>query len=225
MKKRKFEDCITEIDQEILKRKTKWSLTAINWMDYSDVSQILRIHIYKKWNMYNQSKPLAPWIGRIISNQIKNLIRNHYGSFSRPCLRCPAFEGGDSCGIYGTQNVKCGIYKKWFKSKKNALDIKIPVTIENHAQEIGSVKDEKINIEKTLENLHEKMKKILKNNEWRFYELVYIQNKSYEEAAHAMGYKTTEEKRTAGYKQIKNLKQSIIQKAKKHLYNKDIDIY
>ena len=223
--KKKFEDCIHEIDLEILKRKNKWNLTAINWMDYSDVSQILRIHIYNKWDMYNQSKPLAPWIGRIISNQIKNLIRNHYGSFSRPCLKCSAFDGGDSCKIYGKQDVKCPLYKKWFKSKKSALDIKIPVTIENHAQEVGAVKDEKINIEKTLENIHIKMKKILKTNEWKFYDLVYIKHKTEEEAARLMGYKTTEQKRTAGYKQIKNLKQSIIQKVKKNLYSKDIDIY
>ena len=46
-KKLKFEDCIEKINQEIAKRKNKWNLTAINWMDFDDVSQILRLHIYK----------------------------------------------------------------------------------------------------------------------------------------------------------------------------------
>jgi hypothetical protein len=39
-----------------------------------------------------------------------------------------------------------------------------------------------------------------------------------------MGYKTTEKNRSAGYKQIKNLKKSIIQKVKKYIYSGEIDI-
>jgi len=50
-----FEGCIAQIDNEIFKRRNKWNLTAISWMDFSDVSQILRIHIYKKWHLYNQT--------------------------------------------------------------------------------------------------------------------------------------------------------------------------
>ena len=70
-----FEDCIDIIDTEITKRKNKWNLTALAWMDFDDVSQILRIHIFRKWHLYDQTKKLTPWINRIISNQIKNLIR------------------------------------------------------------------------------------------------------------------------------------------------------
>ena len=44
-KKPKFEECITLIDAEIIKRRGKWNLTALGWMDFDDVSQILRIHI------------------------------------------------------------------------------------------------------------------------------------------------------------------------------------
>ena len=47
-KKPKFEEVISIIDVEIIKRRGKWNLTAINWMDFDDVSQILRINIYKK---------------------------------------------------------------------------------------------------------------------------------------------------------------------------------
>ena len=79
-KKLKFEDCIEKINQEIAKRKNKWNLTAINWMDFDDVSQILRLHIYKKWDLYDQSQPLAPWLNRIISNQIKKLSKKPYKS-------------------------------------------------------------------------------------------------------------------------------------------------
>ena len=46
---KKFEDCIDVIDQEISKRRNKWTLTSIAWMDFDDISQILKIHIYKKF--------------------------------------------------------------------------------------------------------------------------------------------------------------------------------
>ena len=76
-KKPTFEESFDLINQEIRKRTNKWSLSSLNWMDFDDVSQIIRLHIYEKWHLYDASKPLGPWLNRIISNQIKNLIRNH----------------------------------------------------------------------------------------------------------------------------------------------------
>ena len=73
MSKVEFEDSIGIIDEEILKRKAKWNLKILNWMDYEDVSQILRIHIFKKWHLYEPSKSLQPWLNRIISNQVLNV--------------------------------------------------------------------------------------------------------------------------------------------------------
>jgi len=223
--KRKFEDRIDEINTEIFKRKNKWNLTAIAWMDFSDVSQILRFHIYRKWHLYNSLKPLAPWVNRIISNQIKNLIRNNYGNYSRPCLRCAAAEQEDGCTIYASQCSKCPLYAKWEKSKKSAHDIKLPVALENHTQEVHNIIEDEIDIEKTAKNIHAKMQQVLKPIEWKFYELYYIKHKSEEESAKLMGYKTTEKNRKIGYKQVKNLKKSIMIKVKKYLYNGDIDIH
>ena len=220
-----FEDKISEINQEINKRRHKWNLTTLAWMDFSDVSQILRIHIYKKWNLYDPKKPLAPWVNRIVSNQIKNLIRNNYGNYSRPCLRCAAADQEDGCTIYASQCSKCPLYAKWEKSKKSAHDIKLPVALENHTQEVHNIIEDEIDIEKTAKNIHAKMQQILKPIEWKFYELYYIKHKSEEESAKLMGYKTTEKNRKIGYKQVKNLKKSIMIKVKKHLYNGDIDIH
>jgi DNA-directed RNA polymerase specialized sigma24 family protein len=219
-----FESRILEINQEINKRRHKWSLTTLAWMDFSDVSQILRIHIYKKWNMYNQKQPLAPWVNRIVSNQIKNLIRNNYGNYSRPCLKCAAAEQEDSCTIYGSQCGKCPLYAKWEKSKKSAHDIKLPVALENHTQEVYNIIEDEVDIERAAKNIHTKMRQILKPIEWKFYELYYIKHKSEEESAKLMGYKTNEKNRKIGYKQVKNLKKSIMIKVKKCLYNGDVDI-
>jgi hypothetical protein len=54
---------------------------------------------------------------------------------------------------------------------------------------------------------------------------LYIQHLSEEQAAKKMGYKTSEKNRSPGYKQIKNLKKSIITKVKKFLNNDEIDIF
>ena len=213
-KKPTFESLIDAINSEIIKRKSKWNLTAINWMDFSDVSQILRIH-----------KPLAPWVNRIISNQIKNLIRNNYSNFTRPCLKCAAAEGDDGCSIYASQCSNCPLYANWEKSKKNAHDTKLTLSIENHSQEINDMPINNFNMEKTAENIHGKMQKVLKPIEWKVYQHLYIEGKDEEQTAKLMGYRTSEKNRVAGYKQIKNIKKIIILKVKKHLYNGDIDIH
>lgn len=219
-----YESLFALINSEIIKRKNKWNLTAINWMDFSDVSQILRIHIYKKWHLYDPQKPLAPWVNRIISNQIKNLIRNNYSNFTRPCLKCAAAEGDVGCAIYSTQCKACPLYANWEKSKKNAHDTKLTLSIENHHQEINDLQINNFNMEKSAENIHTKMQKILKPIEWKVYKHLYIEGKDEEETAKLMGYRTSEKNRIAGYKQIKNIKKIIIIKVKKHLYNGDIDI-
>jgi hypothetical protein len=223
-KKPTFEESIESINLEILKRKNKWNLTAINWMDFSDISQILRIHIYKKWHLYDKEKPLAPWINRIISNQIKNLIRNNYSNFTRPCLKCAAADGENGCRIYGTQCTTCPLYQKWVKSKKNAFDTKLTLSTENHTQEVNDMPTDHFDIEKAATNIHFKMEKVLKPIEWKVYKYLYINNKDEEETAKLMGYRTSEKNRMAGYKQIKNIKKIIILKVKKYLYNGDIDI-
>jgi len=224
-KRPKFEDCIDVIDREIRKRRNKWTLTALAWMDFDDVSQILRIHIHKKWEMYDPDKPLAPWINRIISNQIKNLIRNNYGSFTRPCLKCAAAEGSDHCVIYGAQDGSCPLYAQWEKTKKRAHDAKLPLSLENHSKEVHSISTDFFDIDSAAKKLHEKMKTCLKANELQVYELLYVQNLEEDEVAKRMGYRTSEKNRQPGYKQIKNVKKSILLKVKKLIDKDEIDIF
>ena len=223
-RKLKFEDHIEQIDAEIKKRKSKWNLTALAWMDFEDVSQILRIHIFKKWHLYDPQKPLNPWINRIISNQIKNLIRNNYGNYCRPCLKCAAAESGDLCYIYGKQSESCPLFANWMKTRKQAYDAKLPVSINDHEIEINAAEYSDIDIFALMEKLNEKMKEILKSSEWKIYKALYIDNMSEEDAATLMGYKTNEKNRVPGYKQIKNVKKSIIVKVKKIIASGEIEI-
>jgi DNA-directed RNA polymerase specialized sigma24 family protein len=224
-KKPTFEESIGFIDKEIRKRRSKWSLTSLHWMDYDDVSQIIRIHIYEKWHLYNPEKPLAPWINRIISNQIKNLIRNNYGNFSRPCLKCEASEPDDSCKIYQKQCSECPLYAKWEKGKKKAYNVKIPLSLEDHTHEIRYISfEDGIDIENMAQNLHKQMKQILKPNEWIVYEGFFIKYQEEEEISKLLGFKSNEKNRKPGYKQIKNIRKKIIEKVKKCLDKGDIDI-
>ena len=223
-KKLEFEECIEKIDHEITKRKNKWNLTAISWMDFDDVSQILRIHIFKKWHLYDQSQPLAPWLNRIISNQIKNLVRNNYGNYSRPCLKCAAAESSDLCKIYGKQDNTCPLYANWEKTKKVAHDVKIPLPLENHSQEVFNMSEDKVDLQRNIDKIHSKMQEVLKPLEWKIYQCLYIENLTEEQTAKRIGYKTTENNRSPGYKQIKNIQKIIIAKVKKNLDTGEIDI-
>jgi len=194
-------------------------------MDYDDVSQIIRIHIYEKWHLYDSEKPLAPWINRIISNQIKNLIRNNYGNFSRPCLKCEAAEPIDLCKIYGKQCNECPLYAKWEKGKKKAYNVKMPLALDDHLHEISYMSfEDGINVEDYADVLHKKMKEILKPNEWIVYEGFFIKNQEEEEISKLLGFKSNEKNRKPGYKQIKNIRKKIINKVKKCLSRGDIDI-
>lgn len=222
--KQKFENNLDLINTEILKRKSKWTLSALNWIDFEDVAQIIRFHIYKKWALYDSSKPILPWINRIISNQIKNIIRNNYGNYTRPCLKCAAALGENGCRIYGEQNSQCPMYDNWKNTKKNAYDIKMAVSIEDHPIEINNRTGDDLNIENGVKNLHEAMSKILKPMEWQVYELLYIKLKTEEQACKILKLKFDKTSKTGYNKQLRNIQKSIIKKAKNIIKNGEIDI-
>lgn len=221
-RKLKYEDCVDLIDLEIAKRRGKWNLKIINWMDFDDVSQILRFHIFKKWHLYDQSQPLQPWLNRIISNQIKNLIRNNYGNYVKPCLKCAASEHEDMCSIYGSQNSTCPLYRNWEKGKKSAYQTKLPVSLDNHLVEISSKESEDINFEKAFEQIQEKIQPLLKPTEKKVFQYVFIEKLSEEQAARKLGYKVKEKTKSPGYKQIKTIIKSISIKTRKLLDDDEI---
>ena len=219
-----FEKNILFINEEILKRKSKWSLTAVNWMDFDDVSNIIRAHIYNKWHLYKSEKPLGPWLNTIISNQIKNLIRNNYTNYAKPCVRCAAAESDTGCAIYEVQGEDCPLYKEWTKTKKNAYDIKLAPPISSY-QDIKAQESQYFDYETNIQAFNKKIKEVLKDHEYKIYRLLFMENKTELEVAKEMGYGTNEQGRSPGYKQIKNVQKKIIAKAKKLLEKGEIDIY
>ena len=220
----KFEDKLKEIETALEKKRSKWDLDAVPSVDYDDIKQIIMAHIYKKWHLWDQTKPIEPWLSRVVSNQFKNLLRNHYGNYARPCLKCPYNGGANTCerNISAIQDNSCGDYADWEKRKKSAYDIKLAVTIENHTNEIHAKTDENINLEEATEKISIYLKPTLNEKQYIAFRMLFVENHSEEKVAQFLGYKTTEKKRSAGYKQIKNLKKIFQEKVKQILSERDI---
>jgi RNA polymerase sigma factor (sigma-70 family) len=226
-----YEESYNVVEEELNKRRGKWFLTSLAWLDFDDVKQIISAHIYKKWDQWDQDRPLRPWLNRIISNQLKNILRNYYSNYAKPCLNCPFNQSGiteeNEAGLCGFTESKmqcneCPLYAKWEKTKKSAYDIKMAVTIENHTHEIKSSSSTSFEMEQAQERLNKEMKKILSEKNFEIYKMLFIKNMTDEQVAAKLGYKTTETGRKAGYKQIKNLKKQFKAKAEKILKTKDI---
>ena len=232
-RKIRFEERYEIIDSQIKKRRGKWYLNAISWISWEDAEQIIRTHIYKKWKQWDQKRPLEPWLNRIISNQIKNILRNHYSNFVRPCTSCP-FNMSGGIDHYsdenyctwtktGKQDSTCPLYAKWEKSKKNAYHINMAVNIEDYIPQIKKcTASTGFDIERSREKLNILMKKYLNEKQFMVYDMLYIKNLNTEDVALKLGYKSNEKGRKAGYKQIKNFEKIFKETAKKILDEEDV---
>ena len=219
-----FEEAYPVIKSVIEKQRGRWQLTALNWIDYDDVSQIILFHIFKKWAQYNREKSLSGWVNVITQNQIRNLLRNNYSNFSRPCLKCDAAEEPDGCKIYTKQCTDCPLFKEWKKRKENAYNIKLPLSIENHFNEVSTIFDETSDISDKVEKIHQKMREILKPLEYKVYEGLFVLNEDEKIVAKKLGYTSNERGRSPGYKQLKNIRKVIITKIQKCIENGELDV-
>lgn len=224
LKPKTYEECYAIIDGVVSKFKKKWRLNAINWFDFEDVSQIVKLHIFKKWHMWDQTRPLEPWVARIASYQIKNIIRNNYTNYVKPCMTCPYNLGDDLCSLTnsGKQDSSCALYSKWSKHKKQGYGVKIPLAMEHHQQEINAHEETKINFTTSIEKLDEILKIELSPQHYRAYQMIVFEDCSEEDVAKFLGYKSNEKNRKAGYKQIKNIKKMLKEKVQEILIKHDI---
>ena len=224
--KEAFEDKREDLDQLLLKYRPKWQLSALAGLAYADVCQIIRLHIYNKWHLWDQSRPFKPWASMIISNQIKNLIRNNYTSFAKPCLRCQYNMGGTLCDWTksGDQDRTCADFEKWKKKKERAYNIKLPLTLDDGVatQNTSSIKDQ-VDYKLSSGRLHELVMGQLSERHKAIYAMLYIDHKDETEVAKKFGFKGDSTKRkTIRYKQISNLKKKFYRIAIKIMEDNDI---
>lgn len=214
-----FESCLPIINQEIAKRRSKWKLTSIAWMDFNDVEQKLRLHIFKKWDKWNPEMPLLPWLNTVITNQIINLVRNNYSNYARPCLTCPHNGGGTLCKLYTNQTSKCPEYAKWERTKKHAYDVKLPLSVsdervfgEGNEFDAKASDSDCFDFEQSVTRVHAAMLKQLTPMQQKIYKYLFIDGISEPEVIAMLGYKNGSTK--TGYKFVKKIRAQIVEKAR-----------
>jgi len=222
LNKPSFEEQLDIIQHEILKRKSKWTLVAI---PFEDVSQMVIIRIFKKYHLFEPEKgEFSHWVNKVISSAIKNILRDNYLKYNRPCLGCAKNLGGDTCSYTpsGKQCEECPLYVRWKKSKEQHFNVKQSLSLENHAQEAESKVGDFTNISDAKEKIDEKIKKKLKPIEFKLYTLLYVENLSEREAGLKMEYRQTNKDRGPGYQQIAKMKAKILKAAKEVIEEEDL---
>lgn len=218
-----FEEKIDEVNQAIASKRFLWDLYAISYIDYDDVAQQIRIHISKKMHLFNPSKgTFLNWASKIVQRKIKNIKRDNYGKLAPPCNRCPFNNGDNHCAFTnsGVRDTSCGAYKKWSRLKKDAYSLKLTLPIEEYD---GNVVHSDFDIEKGISQLNEVMKEKLNTKQYIVYKMIYIDNNTEEEVAKVLSFKSSnKEGRSAGYRQISNLKRQIYQIASQAVREMDL---
>lgn len=208
-----FEGNLPQINHVIKLHISKWKLKAIPSITYDDISQEILLHIYKQWDKYNPERPLGNWLTTVILNKLKNLRRDNYDKFSSPCLDCPSYLGQNTngqgeCKLFGLCGSACGLYKQWTLEKKQQHDINLPVTYEDHQNEVNSKPFYELDFTNKIEDLKVKLQSRLSNNDYKIFIGLYIDNKSELEISNELGYKINT--KTEVNRQIKNVKTNII---------------
>lgn len=221
-----FEDKIDEIDSLLKANRSKWQLDSLSWIDYDDISQLIRIHIYNQWSKWDQSRPFAPWCNTVIGHQIANKIRDNYRRFAKPCLGCPHYVSETGCSFTKSQaqDNSCPDYAKWEKKKKAMHDIKMAVPLEPAAIDSSTDIFDEFDFFKSSENLHERILERLTNDKHqRIYKLLFIDGVPETEVAKEMEFKREGgNRKLPRYKQLDNIKSKFVEIAKKVLQENEI---
>lgn len=224
-----FEDYSDELDALLKNSEVKWGFD-LGFIDYNDVSQIIRIHIYNKFHLWKPEKgTFKVWAGRVIKNQVINLKQRLLNKFRSPCTQnCPYNQGGNQCARTpsGKQCEECPLFAKWEKRKKAGYEIvtarSLDETFEDDEDPRFQPAGGEVDISGAILKLHELMLAALEGNLRKFYQLKYIDGHGDEVVAFAFGFTTCEEGRVPGYRQMYNLDSQIKKKVHFILETQDI---
>ncbi len=207
-----FEARVPELRVILAKRKGSWTLTTLDW---EDAEMILLAHLWSVFNEYKPEKgPLENWANRVISNRVRNLLRDNLYKWARPCISsgasggmCAFNEGDDRCGFTrnGKQCSLCPLYLKWERKKQSLYNIKASLPIDYHVQEAHNIQEDFLDIEAAKSVIDEKIIEQLDKYEAKIYALLFIEHKSIEEVGKIMKYKRQGANKIAGYQVIKKL--------------------
>lgn len=216
MIKPSFEEMIPAAMVEINKRKNGWTLSSLA---FEDVRQLLLIHAFEKYYQFDPSKgEFSHWVNRMISNRMKNILRDNLQKFSRPCVQGCQFNLGDSaCGFTsnGKQCEECPLYAKWKRKKEPEYNIKQGLSLDAHIQEVNNIQNDFIDIDDYKRLLDEKMPDYLTVQELRIYKLLFTEHKTMEEVGVILKFKKASNSGVSGYQTIHKARKKIVSVAKK----------
>lgn len=216
-----YDEAYPVIERIVEKSRGKWRLDAVPSWDFDDAKFIILNHIFKKWDLYDQTRSLLNWTNKVVSSQLTNMFKNLYMSVSKPCTNCPLnanleYKGIESgCSVYGVQSSACPHYAKWEKSKKYVHDAKLPVTLENHTSEVYDKPNTSFGMDTDFKRFHNIMSGRLSDKEWKVYKMSYIDHLDTDIVATEMGYKFTGSGNKNGCRGLRQIENAIIVKAKK----------
>lgn len=78
------------------------------------------------------------------------------------------------------------------------------------------------NVDLAIVAVQKHLKEELSERHYKIYNMLFIQNMSEDDVAKELGYRSSEQGRKAGYKQIKNMRKFFKEKVIKIIKNKDI---
>lgn len=221
-----FVDRYDSIVHEIEKRRKKWTLAST---PFDDISQRILIKINFVYKDFHPKKGLfLHWVNRIISNEIKNALRDLHFAHSRPCLQgrggCVFRTGEETCSQTpsGLQCGECLAYKLWEARKKshNALVQTLP--LENHIREVDSRPSEgNVDFEGAKLVIDEEIMLKLNRHDQRLYKLLFIQNKDEREVGRLMKYKPSK-RMYPGYLTILKFKKRVIAMSREIIRDKNL---
>lgn len=212
----KYEDKYAEIMEMLRKRKLRWGKLLPHGMAWEDAEALISHHIYKKWHLYDQSKNFTNWASVVISNQIKNLCRNSYLSYAKPCFQCPHnlscfgmeenhVQGKCSFTSSGTQDHECEDFANWSKTKSPVFKLRYPVSLEHFGEEISNNYPD-FDMDESLSYIKTRMSELLPPKQYDMFIMLHFENVDEDEVAIKAGYQTNEVGRKPGYARMAALK-------------------
>lgn len=181
----RYEECLYWVE----KRRRTIDLASIEWID---IRQLILIRLSQQYHMFDPAKgPFKKWANHVITNAIRNIWRDNYRVYARPCVGCVDNMGNENCRRTdsGLQCAQCPAYREWEAKKKAQHDIKLAVSMENHTQEVSNHQSDFMDIGAKKKIIDEKMRGKLTRQEWKAYKMLMVQNKSEEEVGVALGFK------------------------------------
>ncbi len=236
-----FEEKLPEIIALVQRRRASWPESLEHILSYEDMTQNLLLHIFEKFDYIDQSKAkLMNYLNRLISNQIINKIRLHFGSSALACSTkdCPLTDtytnkcGGSICSDNSNQDTchECPKFLAHVARRAQKYQARNPMSLDDanliiSQTQHGTAPEAQPNFAKSKQNLHDHMKRVLTPEYYDYYDLLFIQHLTDEEFAEKRNYKSTEKRRAAGYKRISDIKKYLQAMAKSLLQKEEIIVF